>query len=154
MKIFDAHMHVGGYLPPNPEKLIQDMEKAGVVGGCIMSIDPADPNFSYEQRMENLFSWVKGYEDRLFPVAWMHPDEEKIEEKILDAIARGVVAAAKATGLTIPLVVRLEGTNAAIGKEILAASGMDIIAASDMADGARKAVAAAQAQTKKGERAQ
>ena len=71
-----------------------------------------------------------------------------------DVIARGVVAAAKATGLTIPLVVRLEGTNAAIGKEILAASGMDIIAASDMADGARKAVAAAQAQTKEGERAQ
>ena len=92
MKIFDAHMHVGGYLSPNPERLIQDMEKAGVSGGCIMSIDPADPNFSYEQRMENLFSWVKGYEDRLFPVAWMHPHEESIEEKILDAIARGVAA--------------------------------------------------------------
>lgn len=92
MKIFDAHMHVGGHLSPNPEKLLQEMEKAGIFGGCIMSIDPADPRFSYEERMENLFLWVKGYDERLFPVAWMHPHEEGIEEKILDAIARGVVA--------------------------------------------------------------
>ena len=71
-----------------------------------------------------------------------------------DVIARGVVAAAKATGLGIPLVVRLEGTNASLGKEILAGSGMDIIAAADMADGARKAVEAAKASAEKGERAQ
>ena len=92
MKIFDAHMHVGGYKTPDPEKLLCAMAEAGVVGGCVFSIDPADPNFTYEQRMENLFAWVKGYEDRLFPVAWMHPYEENIEEKISDAIARGVVA--------------------------------------------------------------
>lgn len=57
-----------------------------------------------------------------------------------DIIAEGVVAAAKETGLPVPLVVRLEGTNVEKGREILRASGMNITAASDMADGAHKAV--------------
>jgi succinyl-CoA synthetase beta subunit len=60
-----------------------------------------------------------------------------------DVIADGVVAAAKGVGLSVPLVVRLEGTNREKGKEILSASGLNIIPASDMEDGARKAVAAA-----------
>ena len=60
-----------------------------------------------------------------------------------DVIADGVVAAAKGVGLSVPLVVRLEGMNREKGKEILSASGLNIIPASDMEDGARKAVAAA-----------
>ena len=60
-----------------------------------------------------------------------------------DIIAEGVVAAAKNIGMTVPLVVRLEGTNVDRGKEILKESGLAIIAAEDMADAARKAVAAA-----------
>ena len=60
-----------------------------------------------------------------------------------DVIAEGIVSAAKKTGLPVPLVVRLEGTNVERGREILRDSGMDIIPASDMADGARKAVEAA-----------
>ncbi|MBE0604506.1 MAG: ADP-forming succinate--CoA ligase subunit beta [Deltaproteobacteria bacterium] len=60
-----------------------------------------------------------------------------------DIIADGVVAAAKALGLSVPLVVRLEGTNMARGKEILSASGLNIISAADMEDGAMKVVAAA-----------
>lgn len=60
-----------------------------------------------------------------------------------DVIADGIVSAAKKTGLPVPLVVRLEGTNVERGREILRDSGMQIIAASDMADGARKAVEAA-----------
>ena len=60
-----------------------------------------------------------------------------------DVIAEGVVAAAKEIGITIPLIVRLEGTNVDLGKKILSESGMEIIAAADMADGARKAVEAA-----------
>ena len=59
-----------------------------------------------------------------------------------DVIAEGVVAAVREMGISIPLIVRLEGTNAAQGKEILAGSGLSIITAEDMADGARKAVAA------------
>jgi succinyl-CoA synthetase beta subunit len=62
-----------------------------------------------------------------------------------DVIAKGVVAAAKQVGLKIPLVVRLEGTNVALGKEILAQSTLKIIAADDLGDAARKVVAAARA---------
>lgn len=57
-----------------------------------------------------------------------------------DIIAEGVVAAAKEIGLTVPLVVRLEGTNVEKGREILSRSGMNIVSAKDMADGAHKAV--------------
>jgi succinyl-CoA synthetase beta subunit len=60
-----------------------------------------------------------------------------------DVIAEGVVAAAKTLGLSVPLVVRLEGTNVEKGKEILAASKLNIISAIDMADAAKKVVAAA-----------
>ncbi|MBU0553737.1 ADP-forming succinate--CoA ligase subunit beta [Myxococcota bacterium] len=59
-----------------------------------------------------------------------------------DIIAEGVVAAAKELGLEVPVVVRLAGTNVEEGKQILAESGLDLIAAEDMADGARKIVAA------------
>jgi succinyl-CoA synthetase beta subunit len=62
-----------------------------------------------------------------------------------DVIANGVVAAAKQVGLSIPLVVRLEGTNVELGKQILAQSTLKIIAADDLGDAARKAVSAARA---------
>jgi succinyl-CoA synthetase beta subunit len=58
-----------------------------------------------------------------------------------DVIANGVVAAARELGLTVPLVVRLEGTNVELGRKILNESGLAIQAASTMADGARKVVA-------------
>ncbi len=57
-----------------------------------------------------------------------------------DFIAQGVVEAAKQVGLTVPLVVRLEGTNVEIGKEILRNSGIEIVVADSMADGAEKIV--------------
>jgi len=60
-----------------------------------------------------------------------------------DIIAEGVIAAVKETGLTVPLVVRLEGTNAALGKQMLAESGLNIIAVDSMAEGAKASVAAA-----------
>ena len=60
-----------------------------------------------------------------------------------DIIAEGVVTAAKTLGLSVPLVVRLEGTNVEKGKEILAASKLNIISAADMGDAAKKAVLAA-----------
>jgi succinyl-CoA synthetase beta subunit len=57
-----------------------------------------------------------------------------------DVIATGVVEAAKQIGLSVPLVVRLEGTNVEIGKQILRDSGLNIVAAESMADGAEKIV--------------
>jgi len=59
-----------------------------------------------------------------------------------DIIAEGVVAAVKEVGLKVPLVVRLEGTNVELGKKILGDSGLNVIAANDLADGAEKIVAA------------
>jgi len=59
-----------------------------------------------------------------------------------DVIAEGVVAAVKEVGLKVPLVVRLEGTNVEKGKEIINASGLDVIAADDLGDAAQKIVKA------------
>lgn len=59
-----------------------------------------------------------------------------------DVIAEGVVAASKAVGLTVPLVVRMKGTNEDLGKKILADSGLPIIAANTMGEAAQKVVAA------------
>ncbi|HAI94253.1 MAG TPA: ADP-forming succinate--CoA ligase subunit beta [Xanthomonadaceae bacterium] len=59
-----------------------------------------------------------------------------------DMIAEGIIAAVKEVGVKIPVVVRLEGTNVEAGKKLLAESGLAIIPADDINDGARKAVAA------------
>lgn len=62
-----------------------------------------------------------------------------------DVIAHGIVDAAKETGLSLPLVVRLEGNNGAAGKKTLAASGLKLESASTMADAAQKIVASVHA---------
>ncbi len=59
-----------------------------------------------------------------------------------DVIAEGVIAAVKEVGLKVPLVVRLEGTNVEKGKDIIRNSGLDVIAADDLKDGAQKIVKA------------
>ena len=59
-----------------------------------------------------------------------------------DVIAEGVVAAVKEVGLQVPLVVRLEGTNVEKGKDIINTSGLDVIAADNLKDGAEKIVRA------------
>ena len=59
-----------------------------------------------------------------------------------DIIAEGVVAAVKEVGLKVPLVVRLEGTNVEDGKQIIESSGLDVIAADNLKDGAEKIVKA------------
>ena len=59
-----------------------------------------------------------------------------------DIIAEGVIAAVKEVGLKVPLVVRLEGTNVELGKKIIAESGLNVIAANDLSDGAEKIVKA------------
>ncbi len=57
-----------------------------------------------------------------------------------DTIANGVVAAVKQVGLKVPLVVRLEGTNVDLGRKILSESGLNLLSADDMKDGAKKIV--------------
>ncbi len=60
-----------------------------------------------------------------------------------DLIAEGIISAVKEVGVSIPVIVRLEGTNVIRGRQLLASSGLDIIAADDLTDAALKAVAAA-----------
>ena len=57
-----------------------------------------------------------------------------------DTIADGVIAAVKEVGLKVPLVVRLEGTNVELGRKMLADSGLNVVSAADMLDGAKKIV--------------
>jgi succinyl-CoA synthetase beta subunit len=59
-----------------------------------------------------------------------------------DLIAEGIIAAVKEVGVSVPVVVRLEGTNVERGRELLASSGLDIISAEDLTDAAKKVVAA------------
>ena len=61
-----------------------------------------------------------------------------------DVIAEGVITAAKEVNLSVPLVVRLEGTNVKKGKELMANSGLPIISADDLDDAAQKVVEATQ----------
>ena len=67
-----------------------------------------------------------------------------------DTIASGIITAVKQVNLSVPLVVRLEGTNVELGKKILAESGLPIISASNMDDAAQKVVAAAKGKAKTG----
>ena len=60
-----------------------------------------------------------------------------------DIIAAGIIGAAKELKLTVPLIVRLEGTNVDVGKKLLNDSGLNIISATGMKEAAQKAVAAA-----------
>ncbi len=62
-----------------------------------------------------------------------------------DMIAEGVIGAARDLGLHLPVVVRIEGTNAPLGRKLLEESGLDLIAAKDLTDAAKKVVAAARA---------
>ncbi len=64
-----------------------------------------------------------------------------------DTIAEGVIAASKAVSLSVPLVVRMKGTNEELGRKILADSGLPIISANNMAEAAEKVVAAAKGNT-------
>ncbi len=66
-----------------------------------------------------------------------------------DIIAQGIISAARTVHLSVPLVVRLEGTNVEKGKELLKESGLALITADDLADAAQKAVAAASSKSQK-----
>jgi succinyl-CoA synthetase beta subunit len=66
-----------------------------------------------------------------------------------DVLAQGVVEAARELGVSVPLVVRMQGTNVEIGKRILADSGLAIIPAETMAEAAEKIVGAVQGKSEK-----
>ncbi len=95
MKILDMHIHSRN-TEITPEKLLSEMEKAGIYGGCVFSNHPVEAlmegGSSFEERLNETLSWCKGYEDRLFPVIWIHPYEDNIIEKVRIASKQGVCA--------------------------------------------------------------
>ena len=93
MKIFDMHIHTYG--PEfDREAMLSEMEKAGVYGGCIFSPPPLEFNskrgMPFRARLDRILAITRGYEERLFPVLWVHPDEEAIIENVKVAAAEGI----------------------------------------------------------------
>ena len=95
MKVFDMHIHANASTPC-PEQIIRQMEDAGVWGGCIFSNHPEEAEdlggYDFDTRLKQVLDWCRGYEDRLFPVLWIHPNEENIIEKINIAVEAGIAA--------------------------------------------------------------
>ena len=100
MKIFDMHIH-GKNTPQDPDGLVAAWGKAGVYGGCVFSAPPKEQQIysgylgggsTYEQRLNEALGWTRGYEDRIFPVMWIHPYEENIFDTVRDAVKNGIVA--------------------------------------------------------------
>ena len=93
MKIFDMHIHANN-TKPTPELIIAGMEQAGIYGGCIFSNWPDRSDSArgtgFDERLREVLAWTKGYEDRLFPVIWIHPYEENIIENIRKAATYGI----------------------------------------------------------------
>lgn len=93
MKIIDMHIHAMNTLP-DPHGLIARLEKARAFGACIFSNRPdrdnADTGTDFDTRLNEVLNWTKGFEDRLFPVIWIHPYEDNIEENIKRAVASGI----------------------------------------------------------------
>lgn len=99
MKIFDMHIHANNSKPV-PAELLERMEKAGVYGGCVFSNKPKLPRdmtgtvfesgTTFDERLKEVIGWTNGYEDRLFSVVWIHPDEENIIDNIHKAVDAGV----------------------------------------------------------------
>ena len=87
------HIHTYGELIDGAA-LLAEMEKAGVYGGCIFS-PPSDAynpktGFPFRCRLDHILAITKGYEDRLFPILWIHPYEENIIENVKIAAAEGI----------------------------------------------------------------
>jgi predicted TIM-barrel fold metal-dependent hydrolase len=95
MEIFDSHVHAKN-TSPDPDRLLSELEQAGVKGCTVFSNRPIEENAvfgtDYQTRLNEVLSWTDGNRDRLFPVLWIHPDEENIIEKIQNAVDNGVMA--------------------------------------------------------------
>lgn len=88
------HVHCMN-LPAEPERLLGELGMAGVSGCCVFSNrsqEMGPTGTCFEERLAEIKAWTEGYEDRLFPVLWVHPDEEDIKERIRIAVDAGVMA--------------------------------------------------------------
>ena len=92
MKIYDMHIHMGFEEPVSD--ITERMDEAGVYGGCIFSFPPRENKDvtykDFDDRLNCVLEFVKPYKDRLYPILWIHPDEENITEKIDIAQNKGI----------------------------------------------------------------
>lgn len=95
MDIFDMHVHAEN-TPPDPEGLLSRLALAGVQGSSVISNQPIEMDerdgTDFDARLAEVLAWTRGYEDRLVPVLWMHPDEGDVKRKIRRAVDAGVAA--------------------------------------------------------------
>ncbi len=95
MNIYDMHIHALRS-EPDPKGLLDKMEQVGIYGGCVFSNWPdrsnAELGTDFDTRLDEVMAWTRGYEDRLFPVLWIHPYEDDIFEKLEKAVDAGVCA--------------------------------------------------------------
>ena len=95
MEIFDMHVHAEN-TPATPKNLLERLSLAGVYGCSVISNQPkemdAKDGTDFDTRLSEILAWTEGYEDRLIPILWVHPDEEGISAKIEKAAKAGVAA--------------------------------------------------------------
>lgn len=93
MKRFDMHIHLDGYMNEEGD-ILSKMEQCGIYGGCIISPFPveyaAENGMCFEDRLDAVLSYTADHRDRLFPILWIHPDEDDLIHKIDVAVERGV----------------------------------------------------------------
>jgi predicted TIM-barrel fold metal-dependent hydrolase len=94
MKTFDMHVHIWD-CKADPQVLLSKMDEAGVFGGCILSRPPLEYDTvigdGFDSRLQEVLDFCAYAPDRLFPILWIHPDEENTAEKIKIAAERGIL---------------------------------------------------------------
>lgn len=92
---YDNHVHMNE-LAADPDKFLKLLEAGGMTGANVISVPPTGYIFTkesadYEERIQSLLAVTKDHSDRLFPILFIHPDEDGILSKIEDAAGRGVL---------------------------------------------------------------
>ena len=96
VKIYDVHVHSNGLL--DGQRTLERMARAGVCGGSVFSLHPGcftalgAHDLDGRARLNMVLESCKGCEGRLFPVLWIHPDEEGLPALIAEAAERGIGA--------------------------------------------------------------
>ena len=95
MKMIDMHIHAYNR-EINREDLLSSLKSANIDGCCVFSTRPVEASslegLPFEQRLSEALNWARGYEDRIFPVLWIHPFEEDILSKVHLAAQAGIAA--------------------------------------------------------------
>ena len=96
MRKYDMHLHKN-FIGGDPSDLVSKLEQSGFYGSNVISLSPKESpivneSVDFAKRLSDLLAYTGKYPDRLFPVLWVHPDEDAIEEKIAEAAEKGVRA--------------------------------------------------------------